>query len=77
MQDFQELADEAFRDLPRKYGRPTDLRGRGGPEGRRVGKVGDDGRARLVPPQRSAVRLFDHKNEAAVLGVAPGPRRTG
>jgi len=25
MQDFQELADEAFRDLLRKYGRPTDL----------------------------------------------------
>ena len=26
MMDFQELADEAFRDLLRKYGRPTDLR---------------------------------------------------
>ena len=26
MQDFQELADEAFRDLLRKHGRPTDLR---------------------------------------------------
>src|SRR5262245_26612847 len=26
MQDFQELADEAFRDLLRKYGRPTDLK---------------------------------------------------
>jgi hypothetical protein len=25
MQDFQELADEAFQDLLRKYGRPTDL----------------------------------------------------
>jgi hypothetical protein len=25
MQDFQELADEAFRDLLRKHGRPTDL----------------------------------------------------
>jgi hypothetical protein len=24
--DFQELADEAFRDLLRKHGRPTDLR---------------------------------------------------
>ena len=26
MMDFQELADEAFRDLFRKHGRPTDLR---------------------------------------------------
>jgi hypothetical protein len=26
MMDFQELADEAFRDLLRKLGRPTDLR---------------------------------------------------
>ena len=26
MQDFQELADEAFRDLLHKHGRPTDLR---------------------------------------------------
>jgi hypothetical protein len=26
MIDFQELADEAFRDLLRKHGRPTDLR---------------------------------------------------
>jgi hypothetical protein len=26
MQDFQELADEAFRDLLLKHGRPTDLR---------------------------------------------------
>jgi hypothetical protein len=26
MMDFQELADEAFRDLLRKHGRPVDLR---------------------------------------------------
>ena len=26
MQEFQDLADEAFRDLLRKYGRPTDLK---------------------------------------------------
>jgi hypothetical protein len=26
MQDFQELADEAFSDLLRKYDRPTDLK---------------------------------------------------
>jgi hypothetical protein len=26
MQDFQELADEAFSDLLRKHGRPTDLK---------------------------------------------------
>ena len=26
MKSFQELADEAFRDLLRKHGRPTDLR---------------------------------------------------
>jgi len=26
MKDFQELADEAFRDLLRKHGRPTDLK---------------------------------------------------
>jgi hypothetical protein len=26
MQDFQELADEAFRDILRKYNRPSDLR---------------------------------------------------
>jgi hypothetical protein len=26
MQDFQELADEAFHDLLRKHGRPTDLK---------------------------------------------------
>ncbi len=26
MKDFQELADEAFRDLLRKYGRPVDLK---------------------------------------------------
>jgi hypothetical protein len=26
MKDFQELADEAFRDLLRKYGRPLDLK---------------------------------------------------
>ena len=26
MADFQELADEAFRDLLRKHGRPTDLK---------------------------------------------------
>jgi hypothetical protein len=26
MKAFQELADEAFRDLLRKYGRPTDLK---------------------------------------------------
>jgi hypothetical protein len=26
MQDFQELADEAFRDVLRKHGRPTDLK---------------------------------------------------
>ena len=26
MQDFQELADEAFRDLLVKHGRPTDLK---------------------------------------------------
>jgi hypothetical protein len=25
MMDFQELADEAFRDLLKKHGRPTDL----------------------------------------------------
>ena len=26
MKDFQELADEAFRDLLKKYGRPVDLK---------------------------------------------------
>jgi len=26
MQSFQELADEAFRDILKKYGRPTSLR---------------------------------------------------
>lgn len=26
MMDFQELADEAFNDLLKKYGRPTDLK---------------------------------------------------
>ena len=26
MRDFQELADEAFRDLLKKHGRPTDLK---------------------------------------------------
>jgi hypothetical protein len=26
MQDFQELADEVFRDLLQKHGRPTDLK---------------------------------------------------
>ena len=26
MMDFQELADEAFRDLLRRHGRPTDLK---------------------------------------------------
>ncbi len=26
MRDFQELADEAFRDLLRKHGRPADLK---------------------------------------------------
>ena len=26
MKDFQELADEAFRDLLQKHGRPTDLK---------------------------------------------------
>lgn len=26
MMDFQELADEAFRDLLKKYGRPTELK---------------------------------------------------
>jgi hypothetical protein len=26
MKDFQELADEAFRDLLHKHGRPTDLK---------------------------------------------------
>jgi hypothetical protein len=26
MKTFQEIADEAFRDLLRKYGRPTDLK---------------------------------------------------
>jgi hypothetical protein len=26
MKTFQELADEAFRDLLQKYGRPTDLK---------------------------------------------------
>jgi hypothetical protein len=26
IQDFQELADEAFRDLLQKHGRPTDLK---------------------------------------------------
>jgi hypothetical protein len=26
MKDFQELADEAFRDLLKKHGRPVDLR---------------------------------------------------
>jgi hypothetical protein len=26
MQDFQELADEAFADLLKKHGRPTDLK---------------------------------------------------
>jgi len=26
MKDFQELADEAFRDLLQKYGRPVDLK---------------------------------------------------
>jgi len=26
MKDFQELADEAFRDLLKKHGRPADLR---------------------------------------------------
>lgn len=26
MMDFQELADEAFADLLKKYGRPTDLK---------------------------------------------------
>jgi hypothetical protein len=26
MKDFQELADEAFRDLLKKHGRPTDLK---------------------------------------------------
>ena len=26
MKDFQEMADEAFRDLLKKYGRPVDLK---------------------------------------------------
>ncbi len=41
MMDFQELADEAFSDLLKKHGRPTDLKSALRQSVRNEGSVGD------------------------------------
>ena len=58
MMDFQELADEAFRDLLRKHGRPTDLRSalrQSAGVGAAIHKLP----AKPPPPKRNARRRRD------------------
>jgi hypothetical protein len=62
MKTFQELADEAFRDLLHKYGRPTDLKaarcGRArDPRLRRVRRHGGGSVDKQRPSWVSATRL--------------------
>jgi hypothetical protein len=54
MMDFQELADEAFRDILKKYGRPTELKA----ALRRSAADADEapGAARPSAPQQRASR---------------------
>jgi hypothetical protein len=63
MMSFQELADEAFRDLLDKHGRPTDLatalrrsagQAKGDAEGR--GRSGRKGSAKLIRFRRKSER---------------------
>jgi hypothetical protein len=51
MSTFQELADEAFRDLLKKYGRPTDLKTALRESLRQA--PGDSSAASKKPPKRS------------------------
>ena len=54
MMDFQELADEAFRDLLRKHGRPTDLRIR--PAAKRRGEATVQALPAKKPPIKAKAR---------------------
>jgi hypothetical protein len=60
MQDFQELADEAFSDLLRKHGRPTDLK--------------TALRQSAGPAERSAVINPDFQKAGAAPSVRRGPK---
>jgi uncharacterized protein with von Willebrand factor type A (vWA) domain len=55
MKDFQELADEAFRDLLHKHGRPTDLKSALRQSVNRGGVV-EGAPARMPPRRRRAPR---------------------
>jgi hypothetical protein len=58
MMDFQELADEAFRDLLRKHGRPTDLK-TALRQSARVQGVGEGAPIHKLQPNRSARKRRD------------------
>jgi hypothetical protein len=60
MQDFQELADEAFSDLLRKHGRPTDLK--------------TALRQSVGTPEKNAVINPDIAKRGAAPSVPHGPR---
>jgi hypothetical protein len=60
MQDFQELADEAFSDLLRKHGRPTDLK--------------TALRQSAGPAEKSAVINPDFEKAGAAPSVRRGPK---
>jgi hypothetical protein len=60
MQDFQELADEAFSDLLRKHGRPTDLT--------------SALRQSLRNAEKSAVIKPDFRKAGAAPSVRRGPK---
>jgi len=53
MMDFQELADEAFRDLLKKHGRPTDLKSA------LRQSAGETATAHKLPPGKRAKRRTD------------------
>jgi hypothetical protein len=59
MKSFQELADEAFSDLLKKHGRPTDLKSALRQSGDQSGAAGNPGKNPLPP--RKAGKLREQK----------------
>ena len=75
MMDFQELADEAFRDLLKKHGRPTELR----VALRRSAEAADAGTDKnatvAAKGRRKPRRVGTTRAQAAQAGTRPPRRR--
>ena len=74
MLDFQELADEAFRDLLRKHGRPTDLKSALRQSARAAGPAKPETtKPEITKPEKSKPRSTKARSQAQKPGRS-GPR---